>query len=70
MSCSSKINWFELKYFPTECVQGTNIVCTPFTYDGVNYDDCATSYWIGDWCLVKSPVESFYPSCGECVEQL
>jgi len=56
-----------------KCVEGTNYTCTPFVYRGVNYDDCATGRWNGDWCLIKTQDGKFYPSslpCGECIEQL
>jgi len=50
-----------------KCVQDTNKVCTPFTYEGVSYDDCIATYW-SNWCLVDGQTGSGndYSSCGEC----
>ena len=55
--------------FYVECVKGTNKVCTPFSYDGVEYDDCESGVG-GYWCLTEGQTGSGrdYSKCGECVE--
>jgi len=52
-----------------KCVDGTSKVCTPFTYDGKNYTDCASGY-VHYWCLIDGQTGSYsngdYSKCGKC----
>ena len=73
----SNIFYFEclvFKYilFLTECVYGTNKICTPFTYNGDGYDDCEYSRISGYWCLTNGQTGygRDYSKCGECVEPI
>merc|ERR1712096_587797 len=53
-----------------KCVSGTNTVCTPFTYDNDECDECAYTWGTGYWCLTEGQTGSgsSYSYCGECVE--
>ena len=50
-------------YFQTECVEGTNRVCTPFTYEGVEYTDCYSGY-LHYQCI--EPGKTGWEYCGKC----
>jgi len=46
-----------------KCVDGTNRVCTPFTYDGVEYTDCYNG-WSSYQCIELGKTGWKY--CGKC----
>ena len=51
---------------------GTNTICTPFSYDGVTYDECTYNFGIGYWCLTNGQTGSRYDYsyCGECLDPI
>ena len=49
-----------------ECIEGTNEKCTPFTYKGVNYDECEHHWRIGYWCVGKHQSGIEFSQCGVC----
>ena len=64
---------YQIIYF-IECVRGTNVVCTPFTYYAAEYHDCEYSYGYGKfgyyyWCLLpgQNGIGGNYNFCGDCV---
>ena len=54
----------------TECVEGTNTVCTPFTHNGELKTDCVSGWW-DYWCLIDDQTGdgSDYSVCGDCLGQ-